>query len=200
MNTVDSAAQRRIVRDVVTEAADPFIFSRGKRYARDGHVAELSDAVAGNLLTIEGIVKGSRRYRTTLVVDTHAKSLRSYVCSCPYEDFCKHVVALGLAYADVSVDSVQIEARKQKVSVKKKQKPFHERYDVRFSVDYRERICGVMVEKRQEHRYWYSLPESGAKALLREETELTDKATNLLRLIATYDARPNRYKIGRAHV
>lgn len=71
-------------------------FNRGKRYFLDGHV--LSWTIKRNIITAD--VDGSERYRVNLV---HSKSLLEGSCNCPASDgfdFCKHCVAVALAYRE----------------------------------------------------------------------------------------------------
>ncbi len=93
-------ASRVMIRHILSEAAGSTIFARGISYARDDLAQVTSSRQDEELLSLEGIVYGSDEYETSLLIDLHSEDLESYECSCPYEDVCKHVVALGITYID----------------------------------------------------------------------------------------------------
>ena len=75
-------------------------FSRGERYARNGHVTEQSWAQSGTHLT--GRVRGTSPQPYTVLVsftlNTAGQAVRaSGTCTCPMGSNCKHVAALLLA-------------------------------------------------------------------------------------------------------
>ncbi len=245
---------------ILSSHAVPFVFSRGKGYARGGHVVAFTSAEgAPDSLSIEGTVMGSRPYRTSFTLDLQTETISDYSCSCPYEDFCKHVVALGLVYADslgvdipasATTEGTSIAAMRARlesagtdarhipsallaelvkatektvqeiaptpkarpewgnkrgmwtqayspaakvITRPKKRRPFHERYDLKLSSDYRGYIRGASVAKRQTYHSWYSEPRLGAKALLHEETGLTVEQKKLLELVQAHEARADRF-------
>lgn len=71
------------------------IVGRGRGYQRDGAVEALSRTPDGGLIAW---VEGSMRYATHVVRD-HGGKLRS-ACTCPFEDACKHAVAVVLEYLE----------------------------------------------------------------------------------------------------
>ncbi|HET7505072.1 MAG TPA: SWIM zinc finger family protein, partial [Kofleriaceae bacterium] len=72
--------------------AGGLVFARGEDYWLNGRV----EACAASGEALEGVVIGGARYRVQLAVDTGNAVAR---CTCPVGDsFCKHAVALGLAY------------------------------------------------------------------------------------------------------
>lgn len=88
-----------ILADLITEQAlqdyaGAKIFDRGLGYVRGGAVADLVDT--GH--TVKALVVGSDEYRVVLRAERGALG---YSCTCPMGtdgDFCKHVVATGLAW------------------------------------------------------------------------------------------------------
>jgi tetratricopeptide (TPR) repeat protein len=74
-------------------------FRAGQQYFREGAVREWEQD--GRTLT--GLVVGSETYEVELLLRIDGKDVDEYECDCPYcEDqgaFCKHCVALGLAFA-----------------------------------------------------------------------------------------------------
>ena len=82
-----------LINRILSEYADRFVFSRGKAYAHGGHVKKYAPIEsAPGTLSIEGTVRGSRTYHTSVTFDVQGETVLSYACSCPYEDFCKHAV------------------------------------------------------------------------------------------------------------
>jgi len=75
------------------EHVGPSYFSRGKRYAVNGSVSNIT--MAANRLS--GRVRGRapRPYKTSLVVGAYG--IDESDCNCPMADACKHVAALALA-------------------------------------------------------------------------------------------------------
>jgi len=79
------------------------IYSRGSGYFRDGQVRKMSiknDKKDGALIVISGEVEGSETYDVALEYDAENNEFWEMECTCPYGDTCKHMVALGLAFAD----------------------------------------------------------------------------------------------------
>ena len=70
------------------------ILSRGQSYHRDHRVRELAQTQTGGIIAW---VHGGRKYATE--VDFEDGELIS-VCTCPYENNCKHAVAVVLEYLD----------------------------------------------------------------------------------------------------
>lgn len=83
--------------------ADRQSLIRGRDYFFDGKVHDFAhlDEKSGQVL-VTGRVMGSKRYAVTLRIDPAHNAVVRFTCSCPYHfgGACKHVVALGLAYAD----------------------------------------------------------------------------------------------------
>lgn len=72
----------------------PEIFQRGEAYYREGHLIEmcyLDNEIAGILLGTGG------KYQARIWIDN---SNISWECSCPYPDFCKHLIALAIAWVE----------------------------------------------------------------------------------------------------
>ena len=91
-----SDLKKIITRKALREEAGTTYFGRGLDYFQSGCVKKLE--VHGN--RIEGSVRGSRLYHCSIECDIDTDSLFGE-CSCPLGDdgeFCKHLVALGLAF------------------------------------------------------------------------------------------------------
>ena len=89
------------IRDALEEAADVAVFVRGMRYAASGRVLAITEERRDVSVEIEASVRGSRTYHSYLSLDEQYNEIENYECTCPYDDgMCKHVVALGLVYAD----------------------------------------------------------------------------------------------------
>ncbi len=90
---------------ILESIADSQSMSRGREYFFDGKVRDLAhlDEKAGQVL-VTGRVMGSKWYIVTLRIDSEHDKITRYSCSCPYDlgGACKHIVALGLAYANLA--------------------------------------------------------------------------------------------------
>ena len=78
----------------IEDWAGATIAARGRSYYRSGHVAGLARTAAGEVVAW---VHGTRRYATLIDIDREGLVA---ACSCPYEDVCKHAVAVVLAYQE----------------------------------------------------------------------------------------------------
>jgi len=79
--------------DDLEQWAGSRIVTRGQRYQRQGHVAELASTSDGGLVAW---VSGTQRYATKVVMGEDG--LPDSVCTCPYGANCKHGVAVVLEY------------------------------------------------------------------------------------------------------
>jgi len=79
---------------VLEDWAGATIAARGQSYQRSHRVADLARTPEGEIVAW---VQGTHRYAT--LVDWDEQGLRS-ACTCPYEDTCKHAVAVVLAYRE----------------------------------------------------------------------------------------------------
>ena len=70
------------------------IAARGQSYQRSQRVTNLARTSEGGVVAW---VQGTHRYAT--LVDMDEQGLSS-ACTCPYEDTCKHAVAVVLAYRE----------------------------------------------------------------------------------------------------
>ncbi|WP_157962349.1 DEAD/DEAH box helicase [Homoserinimonas sp. OAct 916] len=82
---------------MIARLVGPQAFTRGERYARDGHVSQLTWLKNG--AQVYGTVAGSRNepYTATVTLTTDGRgevSRASGVCTCPLKRNCKHVAAL----------------------------------------------------------------------------------------------------------
>ncbi|MFZ5557553.1 MAG: SWIM zinc finger family protein [Pseudomonadota bacterium] len=89
-----SELARLVTEKSLRRYAGATIFDRGVGYFRTGAVADLADTGAA----VKARVMGSEEYRVTLRAE---RGTLGYSCTCPMGgdgDFCKHVVATGLAW------------------------------------------------------------------------------------------------------
>ncbi|WP_347257907.1 DUF6880 family protein [Methylocaldum sp.] len=89
-----SELARLVTEKSLRRHAGATVFDRGAGYFRAGAVVDLADTGAA----VKARVMGSEEYRVTLRADRGALD---YACTCPMGedgDFCKHVVATGLAW------------------------------------------------------------------------------------------------------
>jgi len=80
-----------ISKDDIRDCCNYLIFLRGEDYSRDGMVEEISWNEKKNELSAR--VEGRERYKLKFYQD-HMEVRAS--CSCPYDDVCKHMVAVLL--------------------------------------------------------------------------------------------------------
>lgn len=82
----------------------PEIFSRGREYQKSGHVlraCRFDRIIAGEIAGTGGY------YRVRLTID---ETGINGACSCPYPGFCKHMVALVLAWMEKSFDFIDLKS------------------------------------------------------------------------------------------
>ncbi len=82
--------------ETIEKLATGFALDRGRKYARDRRVRDLSSA--GARLVAE--VVGSEIYRVSIWVSNNRLA---YVCSCPQGadgNFCKHCVAVAITWLE----------------------------------------------------------------------------------------------------
>lgn len=94
MNTNGSGLAAVLTDEELEDTSGPVAFERGREYAKAGRVRDL--AIKGERLT--GTVQGAQTYRVALWEETGAIQGS---CTCPVaarRDFCKHMVAVGLAW------------------------------------------------------------------------------------------------------
>ena len=70
------------------------VAGRGQRYQRNHQVADLARTSEGEVVAW---VQGTHRYATLIDIDEQGLIA---ACTCPYEDICKHAVAVVLAYRE----------------------------------------------------------------------------------------------------
>ncbi len=90
-------------------SVSPEIMARGQEYYQTGHILRVCcyDRIIAGEVAGTG---GSYRVRLTL---ENAKI--DGVCSCPYPGFCKHMVAITLAWLEKSIDFPKLESSLQEV-------------------------------------------------------------------------------------
>ncbi len=80
---------------------DGQIFERGRGYELTGAVIDFEVEDNGNIedaLKVSGKVRGSEDYTVLLEIRKDNLEIFDSACDCPYEFFCKHLVALGLHF------------------------------------------------------------------------------------------------------
>jgi len=85
---------KNLSESVIKTLAGEAAYQRGLNYYNEGRVTQLNI----NDTRISGMVEGDRQYRVTL---NHTAKIFDGSCDCPASDnfdFCKHCVAVGLAY------------------------------------------------------------------------------------------------------
>ncbi len=88
--------QIRVTRAALREAAGPIYFARGEAYFDNDTVAEIRESSG----IVKAVVHGTNLYKTALLLGQDHLDGR---CSCPLgkkQEFCKHLVATGLAYIE----------------------------------------------------------------------------------------------------
>ena len=89
------------VRTALKYIVSPDVYSRGFQYFRGGAVREWSATDEDDGISlISGVVSGGEEYDVTIDFDRIAGEISDISCTCPYEDTCKHVVALGLVFGE----------------------------------------------------------------------------------------------------
>jgi uncharacterized Zn finger protein len=84
------------------------IVSRGKKYQRQGRVADLAVTADGGLIAW---VKGSERYAARVVMNENG--LPDSMCTCPYERDCKHGVAVVIEYLQQIENNCRVPTARQ---------------------------------------------------------------------------------------
>ncbi len=78
----------------IEDWAGATIAARGQRYQRNHQVTDLARTSEGEVVAW---VQGTHRYATLIDIDEHGPIA---ACTCPFEDICKHAVAVVLAYRE----------------------------------------------------------------------------------------------------
>lgn len=77
------------------------VYQRGERYFKDGMVYDIkikSIKNSSSEIEIAGAVSGTQDYEVSLNFNFRNQVFSDTDCNCPYEYFCKHIVALGLEF------------------------------------------------------------------------------------------------------
>ena len=114
--TTSTLLSQAITKDRILRLAGERYFQRGVNYFREGRVAELEEF--GD--SVEAIVEGTEEYVVKLTAKSNGLE---HDCNCPLgldEEFCKHCVAVALAWLDAqaSVTPANSAAAKATSSVK----------------------------------------------------------------------------------
>lgn len=90
------------VRKSIRQSANSRIYSRGLQYYKYGNVKKWSAVQDkhGHVIVIGGEVRGSDLYDVSMAFNVDELEIDDISCTCPYGGICKHVVALGLTYAN----------------------------------------------------------------------------------------------------
>ncbi len=95
----------------------PEILTRGREYQKNGHIirsCRFGRIIAGEVAGTGGY------YRVRLTSD---QTQINGVCNCPYPSFCKHMVALVLAWIEKSVDFIDLKSDFNQLTAKPEQQP-----------------------------------------------------------------------------
>jgi hypothetical protein len=87
--------------DNIRECCDKKIFNRAQEYYEDGLVKNISFNSTNEELS--AVVSGNQNYSIKICKD-HDEVMAS--CTCPYDDVCKHIVAVLLKVSDEGIDDV----------------------------------------------------------------------------------------------
>jgi len=87
---------KEITKQDIVELFDGRIFSRGEEYFEEGLVDSI-ELIGDN--TIMGTVMGNDKYNVTINTDSEGDIICN--CTCPFEDNCKHEVALLLKWISI---------------------------------------------------------------------------------------------------
>jgi hypothetical protein len=79
------------------------IYHRGEAYYHGGYVVDwgITNDMEETAVFVHGEVNGSDMYEVGFRYDFAGGMIEENDCTCPYNDFCKHLVALGLEFAEV---------------------------------------------------------------------------------------------------
>jgi uncharacterized Zn finger protein len=101
-------SQIKITESMIRAAATPESFQRGKSYFEQGAISNA--AIQGNV--VSGDCEGTQSPFYHVRVELDEAGIRSADCTCPYEfgDYCKHIVALLLAYVHTPKEFVTCES------------------------------------------------------------------------------------------
>jgi len=84
----------------IRAAVSGAVYRRGVHYAKRKRVGRVRVVMESDgTLTVQGVVRGIRPYRTELAYDPGAGQFTRFTCTCPYGVGCKHAVALALVFA-----------------------------------------------------------------------------------------------------
>ncbi len=100
-----------LTEDSIQDYSDPNVYYRGEEYYEADRVTDAAFNKDKTFLT--ATVKGSRNYRTEIQLRGGAVS---GVCTCPYGDLCKHIIAT-LLFAIHEIDNIEILTDKNNDSV-----------------------------------------------------------------------------------
>jgi uncharacterized Zn finger protein len=183
-----------IERESLRRVAGGRSFDRGEEYFASGRVTRLAED--GGKIVAE--VRGTRTYRIMLWAEDGELE---YACTCPMgEDgeFCKHCVAVGLAWLDPGGSSRKIPKRPEKPSVTMK--------DVRgwLAAQEPEKLVELLMEQamadgRLRQRMLLEVARKGAKGLdLRTYRQAIDAAVDVEEFVDYEDAYEYAQDIGEA--
>src|SRR3989339_1519867 len=99
----------KTIRQALKRQTESRIYERGVGYFRDGMVSKWSakENPEKATVTIEGEVEGNDIYDVSLKFVAKTETFVAIDCTCPYDDNCKHAVALGLTYAESLKDTTK---------------------------------------------------------------------------------------------
>jgi hypothetical protein len=91
------------IKRALRHVADSDVYHRGEAYYHGGHVTErhILNDINETAVFVTGEVSGNDEYEAGFLYDFARGEIGENDCTCPYGDFCKHLVALGLVFAEI---------------------------------------------------------------------------------------------------
>ncbi len=168
----------------VRALALPAIYQRGEAYLYADAVLEwyiVSTRVRE--MTAYGLIEGSDEYEAMICIDLSNDTISNTDCSCPYDDVCKHTVALGLKvvqllrhFEDERTPTYDTDADNETFlgALFEYAKLYYAKHDTSFLPN------AVSLQSQPEHTASHSMSTSALSApFLDERQELIDTLTKL---------------------
>ena len=91
---------RKKMREDLRDLVDDTMYRRGDVYYRYGNVQWIDASAKSECIEIEAGVLGTEDYYTTLIFDAETFHFKGGECDCPYDDYCKHMAAVGFKFLE----------------------------------------------------------------------------------------------------
>ena len=88
------------MREDLRDLVDDTMYRRGDVYYRYGNVQWIDASAKSECIEIEAGVLGTEDYYTTLIFDAETFHFKGGECDCPYDDYCKHMAAVGFKFLE----------------------------------------------------------------------------------------------------